>query len=290
MMHGFQPSMYGCRHIQSSITDTARPATGSNAGATVTAAGSTHTKGSYTNLLTASGDAYWITVSLVRNGTPTTQRFLTDIGIDPATGSSYTVIIPNLASMYPPNWFGGTRNDGNSISWIFPCYIPSGSNVGARCQCNTASASLGVIVELYGKPMFPIGLGPGRKITALTASTSTTLGTAVTFGTSSEGTWTSLGTVPYETWYMQHGFSMTDPSSNAGIILLDFAYGDSSNKVIIANRLELNYCGGATETHGEDFRHPLGPVYIPGGTTLWARGIVAGSLDNDTTVVAYLAG
>lgn len=289
MIHGFQPSPFGARHVYCSIGDTTKPATTTGAGVAVTAHASAHTKGSWSQITSSTAyDIYWLVITFVAYTTPATVTYLIDIGADPANGSSYTVLCPNLGQGKPGYWEQDARTTSFQ-TYTFPCYIPAGSSIGARCQCSTGSTQIGVILDAYGRTCNPYNApGPwGRKVTALGVNTGTTLGTSVNVGTTSEGTWTSIGTVPYDVCWWQWAYLTSDTSFAFGLTLFDFAYGDSSNKIIFANRKEQAF--DTNETQVDCLHRTPGAIWIPKDTTLWARGLAGGGAESDTVIV-YLAG
>ena len=115
-------------------------------GEIVTASGTAHTKGSWTQLLTATAfDAYWLEAKVTATQVINTDcSSLLDIGIDAAGGTSYTVVVPDVLVGQ-----AGNINSYNS-DFTIPVYIPAGSTVAARMQSAIISQTAVVGVALYG--------------------------------------------------------------------------------------------------------------------------------------------
>jgi hypothetical protein len=111
---------------------------GSTTGTTLTAAGSAHTKGSWTQLLASTARRCgWLLVSIL-NANMVDCRYLIDVGIGGA--GSEAVLIPDLLAGYSStNW---------TVLFSFPVMIPPGSRIAARCQASTANKTIQVSLVL----------------------------------------------------------------------------------------------------------------------------------------------
>jgi hypothetical protein len=114
-------------------------------GTTITASGSTNTKGSYTELTSSTSKAikgFFITFHGQNALTRATGFYLVDIAIGAA--SSEVDIVKNH-----PNAIRGEDSTSPRpyISQFFPIPIPAGTRLSARLQSNVASATLGVIIH-----------------------------------------------------------------------------------------------------------------------------------------------
>lgn len=115
-------------------------------GVTVTASGSTNTKGSYAEITSSSAFAcnrMVVTVQFAGDTTTSGYAFLLDI----ATGAaaSETVIVPDLQ-------VDGTVSTGSSLmsfaSFDLPVSIAASTRIAARVACNNASKTVAVMVTL----------------------------------------------------------------------------------------------------------------------------------------------
>src|SRR3972149_6002152 len=125
------PATFGQTH-ESNVTAADRN------GATVTASGTAHVKGSWASCIDpTSRPSYGVTVIVTGIGVAATRSsFLIDIGIGPTGGGSEQVVIPNL------DCWGACASGSNAHgakSWYFPLYIPAGVRVSARGQASVVS-------------------------------------------------------------------------------------------------------------------------------------------------------
>lgn len=109
------------------------PAGPTPTGTTLTAAGSSHTKGSYTAFTASSSFA----AQLVSLFALITSNQATDYLFDIATGAggAEVVVIANLALTH----LGTTTSPGVYGEWSVPLAIASSTRIAGRCQCSTAS-------------------------------------------------------------------------------------------------------------------------------------------------------
>ena len=153
-----------------------------------------HTKSATTALIGTgiAQSAYKVQISFHNTGNAATDTSaLCDIMYDPAGGTSWSVLIPNLIC-----GFAGLQTQGNSY-YEFPLYVPRGASIGARWQSITASPASGVrvrvAVTLYGGPSSP-GFWYGTKVTDIGTDTATSAGLDLDPGsTGTYSAWTSIG-------------------------------------------------------------------------------------------------
>lgn len=163
--------------VSPSVLEASQSSTSSD-GTTVTASGTTHTKGSYAQLIASTGrPSYGITIVIHNVGAASTNaRMLVDIAIGAA--ASEQVIIPNLLAGNASAW-NAASNGGTC--YHFPIAIPSGVRISARCQASTASDTCNIIVWLHQARTAP-GMWVGQRVTAYGVNTGTSTGTAHTPG------------------------------------------------------------------------------------------------------------
>jgi len=247
---------------------------------------STGAYGSYVALLSAlAQDCYGLLICIHSNYTAAASRnSIITIGIDEAGGTSYADTILHLLC--------GSASDYNigsgGIWYYFPIYIKAGATVGVKARSSVTTA-FRVAAKYYNRPSHPHSIRVGSYVDCI--GTTTEVGTAITPGTTSEGSWTTIGTTSRDAWWLQLGLQVgtADTSWNANAIHVDVAYGDATNKEIIASdRL------WTSSTNEYWFQAPeffLGCVgHIPSGTTIYMRAQASGTLDTGMNTAVYLLG
>lgn len=268
---------------QVSNVDATRPA--ATFGTSVSFNASANIKGSFTQVLGAiANEALGIMISVNSVAVAAASGdCLIDIGIDPAGGTSYTVLIPNLLCSC-----AGTYAIGHGINYYFPLRIPAGATVAARGQRATAAGTFSIIVRLFGKPERPEVVNYGVAVDAFGVNTATSGGTAITSGTTAEGTYTQIGsatTVPYK--WLQQGMGINDTTMTGSLVYaLDLAFGDASNKVpaiqdqwFVEFDVNENLCSiGAMEG---------GSYHVPTGAIFYQRIQCSGTADSALSGAVY---
>jgi hypothetical protein len=193
--------------------------------------------GSYAQVLSAanvSKDVFGLQIQFSSNAVSSAARdTIVDVGVDPAGGTSYSVLIPSLLASCAAPSIGAT---GCGINYYFPLYIKAGSAVAVRASVNNATVgTLRCGIRVYGAPRDRRNVSVGYKVIAYGVTTGTSSGTSVTPGTTSEGTWTSLGTVASgdSPWFWQYGVGVNQATITAVGYTGDLGVGDASNKVIV---------------------------------------------------------
>lgn len=245
-----------------------------------------NTKGNWAQCLSAaaiSTDVYLIQVTLTGLGSSAVARsVLVDIGTDPAGGTSFTAVIPNL--LLAP---AGNPGVSGGIQYTFPLGIRSGSTIGVRAQANTSSGTGVCLVEVWGKPRNPKRAWRGSRVTAYGPATGTSLGTAITSGTTSDGTYTSLGTTSEDASFWQLAFGSNDATlTSGGVYTFDLAFGNASFKSnIVENQLVI------IPTSAEDVGMGAKAIAVgravPSGATLYGRLQCSGTADSPLYCAAY---
>lgn len=111
---------------------------------------------------------------------------LTDIGVDPAGGTSYTAVISNIPS-------GNSATDVGH-PFFFPLFIKAGSSVAVRGQTAAATArTFRAAAKFYGQLSDPRAWRQGFFSETIGTVTSSD-GTSFTPGNAADGSWVSLGT------------------------------------------------------------------------------------------------
>jgi len=256
--------------------------------------GTANTKTAWFEIVTASECAYDVYGVLVNlNGMSSAavaQDCLVDIGIDPAGGTSYTVLLPNLLASCCPAY-----NVGFGGHWYyFPIFIPAGSSIGARSQGNVAgfpgsSDTPFAFVTLFGKPRDLSLVKFGTYCLDLGTNTAASNGTSITSGGASEGSWTTIATsISKPGFWWQIGFGVNDSTMSAVQYHCDLAIGDGSNKqIVIQDRI-------VQSTTSEQLSTMLvsrGCGYeISGGQNAYLRYQCSGTADSSLSGIVYMVG
>ena len=240
-------------------------------GTLLTGNATVNTPGNWTSCITSlAHDVYAVKIEFTDNNTNATARSaVSDIGIDPSGGTSYTPIINNLIHSQA----GGSAIGG--VGYNFPLFIPAGARIGARTTQLTASGTCRVMINVYGKPSRPDLIAYGTKIITVGTKLSGSTGQSITCGNSNaESAYISLGVPSITCWWWQLGYGVAASSTTAINYYLDLARGDATTKVdIIKNK---RFVTGTTETINawSDFQGwgTAGPE-----STIYVRGSASGT-------------
>lgn len=215
-------------------------------------------------------DVYGIQITFTDNNTNATARTaVADIGVDPAGGTAFSAVIPDLIHSQA----GGSGLGG--VTYYFPLFIKAGSSIGARTTQNVVSGTSRVMIRVFGKPSRPDLIQWGTKVHAIGTKATASSGQALTAGsTNAESAYISLGSPTKLCWWWQVGFGLGNGTVTGLGYHIDLARGDATTKRdIIKNR---NYQGGTTETltAWPDFQGfgLAGPE-----STIYARGSCSGT-------------
>lgn len=233
-------------------------------------------------------DVYAIRINFNSNArTGANGNTLVEIGIDPAAGTSYTVLIPYLSATHAAPYNVGTRG----IEYYFPIFIPAGSSIAARASIDNATVgSFRSFIQLYGKPRHPDHVRVGRHCDAIGEVTATSEGTVVAAGGAAEGTWTSVGTLARDAWWFQLGICSSDISLTAGYCDWDIAIGDATDKRVLPDKICTSLVSGTAEQFSYANREQGCYLDAKAGQTVYVRGRHSGTPDSDVTCIVYAVG
>lgn len=271
--------LLGCE----SVDLTTRP------GASVTVTpGASNVMGSYVQAVSAlAADCYGLEVWFGLNGVSATVRdTLCTIGVDPAGGSSYSDLIPNLSASA-----AAALSSGLGIRYYFPIFIKAGSTIGVKAQVNNATAgTLKARVLADTQPTDTRLARAGSFVEAIGATAASSNGTAVTAGGAAEGAWTLLGTTTKRTWWHQLGFCCSSTTFTGAQYAAELAVGDGTNFDILVRDMLVQ----TTTAEQVSFFNPERPKNvreIPASSSLYGR-LQASALgaDTGTSLIAYALG
>jgi len=264
-------------------------ATNTTGAGTVTP-GASSAEGSWATIVTAPASNVWGFYVEVYGGSTGGQskQHLLDIGVDPAGGTSFTAIITDLPC-------GGSANstDLGHQSFYFPLYIPANATVGARIEGSNATAgTVTVLIRLFGQPSRPEGIVLGSFSETIGLAGSGSLGTSVTPGNGTAGSWVSLGTTTQHLYWWQIGVQLDNAAVTAGRqTYFELAYGDGTNKHVICERFVQNT--GAEEIFElTSLMANEANCYfpVPAGATLYMRATCSAAPDTGWNVAAVGVG
>jgi hypothetical protein len=204
---------------------------------------------------------------------------LMDVGIDPAAGTSYTTIIADLMVSC-----AGDQNPG--ISYYFPLHIPAGASIAVRAAVNNATAgTMRVFAVLQGEPRNPDVSRKGHVVESIGITGASSSGTAVTSGTASEGSWTSLGTVTRQAWWWQAGFGVSDSTMVTQTYGMDLSAGSAGGDTMLIEEQLV----GTTSAETVATRCPQGLTArgVAAGSTVYGRLQCSGTADSNLSMAAY---
>lgn len=238
-------------------------------------AGINNLEGTWTAIMSALSNevvGFWVAVSQYSSST-NIKKHLLDIGIDPAGGTSWVELIPNIVIGQP----GTTVATGGAKGFFFPIRVPAGATVAARVRGSHSAAQTGrVIARFYmglDRPyMFPVG----QYAETIGVTEATTDGTSFTPGNAADGTWTLLGTTTRDCWWWQLGWQINNGTTTVEYTYIDLGVGDGTiagtqrikRMYHVASTSEQVSCGGL-DSNPIPFES-----YFPvkAGSTLYVRG------------------
>jgi hypothetical protein len=195
LIHPASPSWAYCSH------NIPAPPAATTVGTQCTPGGS-NSDGTAAALLSAlSHDAEYLRLSFTLDTSQSPSGVDADIMasilIDPAGGTSWSTLIPNLI-LGGLSQVGtvGAGTTGSSCMFDFPLWIPAGASLGiqARCASSGAIPLLRTVAFAYGGNANPASWWCGQRITDIGTSPSTSNGTLHTAGNSgSFSSWTDFG-------------------------------------------------------------------------------------------------
>lgn len=196
----------------------------------ITSSSTIHTKGAWVQLHAATPfNGYLLEVFFMdtRVGSTDTSSLL-DIGIDPAGGTAYTVLVPNLLAGHAQS------SNLNGRYQSFPVYIPAGSTVAARLQSIIASHSAEVAVRIHGGitgDPFPT---QGLVVDYGTATASSSGTTPANAAANTKGAWVQLTA---STTHPHRGLTIQGQGADGVLgnfeLLVDIGIGAASSEVVL---------------------------------------------------------
>ncbi len=221
----------------------------------------------------------------VTAGLSANNDILLTVLIDPAGGTNWSTLIPDLVS----GPLGGVLLSGSSpAGWAgaydFPLWIPAGASLGVRARtAHTTAQTIKVAAFALGGNRNPASWWCGQRVTAVGSNPSISAGTSHTPGASGAfSSWADLGSpLTFGCGALQWGVA---------------GEGDSS---YLQASYQFEFGVGAERIGPPLFRHltsleagfwlPTGPVFrtLPAGAQLQVRGTCDGGSPQSLSVAAY---
>lgn len=242
-------------------------------GLAITPSASANTKGSYTQLIASTArQVRTIGLGVLCNPNGTASKsWLVDIAIGGA--GSEVVVIPNITVAATAQYAS------QRIFLRLPFNIPAGTRIAARCQTQAASGE-----TCFVKLTLEDGTVGAAGVDSLNASTSTSLGTAITPGAGSKSSYVQL--IASTSRAYNGVFFVFDPQGAAGgnapWVAMDFATGAGASEVVFYP----DFIFWDNSGHFDGANTPYIPFYIPAGTRIAVRAR-GGGTSNAMGVSAY---
>lgn len=223
----FAPTMCELHKVASSLAAGVRPT--ASMGSTVTPTQNDIASAGWTTLISSASvtsDVYEIEVNINSIGVSAAARCgLAELGYDPGGGTSFVhlaYLLPGPAATY-------VGNTGPGCRFRVACLIPAASSIGMRGSVDSATlTAFRAFVDAYGRPSPSHLYRAMHRVQDIGFDLGNSAGTAVTSGTTSEGAWTTLGTLDFDTEAFEFGLGFDDSATNANSIDVEVGVGDAA--------------------------------------------------------------
>jgi hypothetical protein len=249
--------------------------------------GTSNSFGSYTSILSGGSitqDCTGIYICINNTFVSGQARdLLVTIGKDDTGGTSYTAFINNLCAPSACNYL----EQVGGIWYYFPVKIKNGTQLAAKASVNNGTAStVAVAVYLVGGESTPTNYPSGQFTETIGANTAASTGTSVTVGTTSMGSWTSIGTTQSNLWAFDFGIGFNS-STFAPCTIWDFAVGDGTTFRILGQGIRhLSKTGVGSSKMSFSTRI----TGVQSGSVLYARGQSSNATTGNFSACAYGVG
>lgn len=245
-----------------------------------------HTKSATTALLSAlAHPGFWVEIQIVgTHATGIDTSALLDIMYDPAGGTAWSVLIPDLIC-------GFRRNAQLDIppgnTYRFPLYIPRGATLGARWQSLVVSPAAGtrprVLISVFGGPSTP-GFWVGSKVTAVGVDAAASTGLDVDPGsTGTYGSFVSIGGTTNPAFkFLTVGVQGSVDTHTADVYHLQYGFGGVQ---VPGGVIRFGYTANEQICVNPD--HGGVWVDIAGGTQLQVCATGSDATSEDPSVILY---
>jgi hypothetical protein len=198
---------------------------------------------------------------------------LLDILVDPAGGTSWSVLISDLL-------VGWTSTPGvaagQSVDYMFPLWVPAGSAIGARARtAHTSNISGRVTVNVFGDSPHPASWWCGQRVETIGVDDTISQGTNHTPGNSGAfSNWANFGsTLSADCGAIQFGVhgANTDTTSQTAAYHFQFGVGTAANTNVKQIGPTIHRTTNTSEA-GAMSNNDVIFCALPSGTQLQTRG------------------
>ena len=240
---------------------------------TLVTPGASNAWGSITSILSAlANEAHALNLRIMGGATTTAAKpQVMEVYYDPAGGTSWTQL---LIPAFPMGASALITQAGSGYSFLFPIRIPAGASVGVRIKgANATAGTVSVSAKVYGKPSSPENAMVGSYAEVVGTITNA-LGVTFTPGNAADGSWVDLGATVKDLWWWQIAYQINGSTITAEYTYIDIAFGDASNKHVIARIMHAGTTGESCGTPMEDNMSGQWECYQPvkAGDHIYIRG------------------
>jgi hypothetical protein len=248
---------------------------GSTDSTTITASGSTNTKGSWADIGTT-GFAWKLLILCVDGNTGTACDGVLDLGIN-VGGNSFVIAEDLRISTTAP-----LTNEGQQYYWL-PIAVPSGAVLSARLAASAASKTVKVTCTGFSNGLG--GAAPFSRCRALYTS-ATSRGVAVDPGAASltKGAYSQLvASTAFDVCAISFMFGYNGDISRGSFArwLIDLAIGGAGSEYIFLPNF-VSHFETVIDGPFTSFIPPF-PMFIPAGSRIAARALCASTTAGDRT-------
>lgn len=254
-------------------------------GTLITAGGSAHTYGSWTQIhagLTYPSEMVMFRIQGLESSADQPPSGITlnayfDIGIGPDSGN-VTTIVEKLC---------GAQAYGMGHCYFMPLRIPPDTPIWSRHQNTNASAKGGMSITVWGGNMNPGTLPTVGRVVALGATTASTTGTTVTPTSGSVDAWTQIVASSADDYagLMVSPMFRVDTSTTAKNTSIDLGVGGSGAEKVVGHNLTHEYIIGTAEQHSAVCVYSL--IGVPAGSRICARASGNVTADSNCSLIVY---
>lgn len=212
-----------------------------------------------------------------------------DVAVDTTGAGSYDSsknVITDL-QCGAPGLLIAAAGSGQESRFTFQYQIPAGASIGVRgSSLDATTTAFRVYVNGFGTPSQSTLVRSGTGIQTLGVATpGTVAGTAITPGTTSDGTWVDVGTLAQDVFALEFGYLINATSLTAGMIVVDVGLGNASapDRTVISN--------ATVYTNGNEtvFKRSSTRGQCAGlsGEHVWVRAQHSGTPESGNSVAVY---
>lgn len=199
---------------------------------------------------------------------------LMDILIDPAGGTSWSVLIPSLivAGLFNIT-VGSSSPAGPTGGYDFPIWIPAGASIGARCRnAGTSAQTISLAMFAQGGNRNPASWWCGQRVSAIGIDAANSRGSSISCGgtTNTYGSWADFGSPLGEAcgavqWAIGGDYTFGGSTWTSRQYEFEFGVGGVRYGAPFVRANMSSVCG---------WWIPTGPAFhrFPAGTQFQARG------------------